>query len=333
MKLPLLCALSGLLALGAGCRSKTSADVRGIHPEQQHITSVIRVVGTLKPIGLAEIHAPMDGTVKRVLVKKGERVKQGDLLIELSADDQVRNTKEAELKAQIALIHLQQAQAKVTAGAANAEADVAIAKVEKELAELNVSRERQKLEKCAIRAKQDGVVQDVNVSEDQVISGPNAFGPGIVMVELAQSGVFDVESELNEVDVAKIALDQRVQITLDAVPGLSTSGKVHNIATPDKDSFRKGMFPVTVRFSTISPAVKMSMTANVSIVAAEVDAPVAIPVQYVYFDNSQPCVDVQESGAVVRRMVDLGADDGKYVAIQAGLSQSDLVVLKNATSG
>jgi len=317
----LLVGLSIGLCAG-GCQKNQTPKRAAIRPEPRKIVSTIKVVGTLKPIGLAEIHAPADGPIERVLVRKGDRVKQGDVLLIVAKDEPERSVREAQVKLRIATQRLADLQA---AGPDHkAAADVAAG--EKELASIALEREQERLAKCSVKARQDGVIQKLDVSEGQVVTGPNSFGPGLVLVEMAESGSFDVEFELNEVDVAKIAADQPAQITLDAVPGLTVTGRVVSIGVPDKNSFRKGMFPVTVRFATISSAVKMGMTANVTIPAGEIDAPVTIPVEYVYYNDVQPCVDVLVNNQVSRHTVELGPDDGQYVAIQSGLAVDEPVI-------
>jgi HlyD family secretion protein len=60
---------------------RTAAVIRG------KIRSVISTNGTIEPVANFEAHAPISTTVKRVLVKEGDFVKKGQLLIELDAVD------------------------------------------------------------------------------------------------------------------------------------------------------------------------------------------------------------------------------------------------------
>ena len=51
------------------------------------IRSVIATNGTVEPVSFFEAHSPLNTTVKRVLVKEGDFVKKGQLVIELDAAD------------------------------------------------------------------------------------------------------------------------------------------------------------------------------------------------------------------------------------------------------
>ena len=75
---------------------------------RKNIRSVISTNGKVEPVRNFEAHAPVSTTVKRVLVKEGEHVKKGQLLVELDA---------ANARSQIA-----QAEAQVRASEADASA-------------------------------------------------------------------------------------------------------------------------------------------------------------------------------------------------------------------
>src|SRR5215472_6585076 len=61
--------------------------VRTAKVARQQIRSVISTNGTIEPVDNFEAHAPISTTVKRLLVKEGDFVKKGQLLLELDAAD------------------------------------------------------------------------------------------------------------------------------------------------------------------------------------------------------------------------------------------------------
>ena len=68
-------------------RRDDSIPVRMAVITRGQIRSVISTNGTIEPVNNFEAHAPVNTTVKRVLVKEGDFVKKGQLLIELDAAD------------------------------------------------------------------------------------------------------------------------------------------------------------------------------------------------------------------------------------------------------
>ena len=63
--------------------------VRVATARREDIRSIISTNGKIEPINNVEVHAPISTTVKRVLVREGDHVKKGQLLIQLS-DTQAR---------------------------------------------------------------------------------------------------------------------------------------------------------------------------------------------------------------------------------------------------
>lgn len=73
--------------------------VRTVRASRQTIRSVISTNGKVEPIGNFEAHAPAGTTVKRVLVKEGDHVKKGQLLVQL--DDAAARSDAAKALAQV----------------------------------------------------------------------------------------------------------------------------------------------------------------------------------------------------------------------------------------
>ena len=66
---------------------QTPLKVRAIKVERGPIRAVVSTNGKIEPIQNFESHAPVPTTVKRLLVREGDRVKKGQLLLELDVAD------------------------------------------------------------------------------------------------------------------------------------------------------------------------------------------------------------------------------------------------------
>src|ERR1700675_4933843 len=73
--------------------------VRAATVERSSIRSVISTNGKVEPVQSFEAHAPVGTTVKKLLVKEGDRVKRGQLLAQL--DDAEANSQAARALAQV----------------------------------------------------------------------------------------------------------------------------------------------------------------------------------------------------------------------------------------
>jgi len=92
-------ALLALLAVLYSYLHQTPLRVRTTSVERGPIRSVVSTNGKIEPIQNFEAHAPISTTVKRLLVKEGDHVRKGQLLLEL--DDADIRTQAARAQAQV----------------------------------------------------------------------------------------------------------------------------------------------------------------------------------------------------------------------------------------
>jgi HlyD family secretion protein len=80
---------------------QTPVKVRSVAVQRGPIRSVVSTNGKIEPVQNFEAHAPISTTVKRLLVKEGDRVRKGQLLLQLDdADIRVQATRaQAQVKA------------------------------------------------------------------------------------------------------------------------------------------------------------------------------------------------------------------------------------------
>ena len=156
---------------------------------------------------------------------------------------------------------LQQAQARLArleAGArpeevAVAEAEVARARAALEAARLALSR-------CEIRAPFAGTVGRVHVRAGELVA------PGQPLVTLGDLTALQVETtDLDEVDVARVQVGQKVTVTFDAVPERAFAGhivRIYPMAEPGAGGVR---YTAIIALEETDPALRWGMTAFVDI--------------------------------------------------------------------
>lgn len=127
-------------------------------------------------------------------------------------------------------------------------------------AQVTVEIARAQLSKLELVAPFDGVVGAVMVRQAELVS------PGQTVVILGDTGALYVETtDLNEVDVARVREGQSVNVTFDALPGVTTSGRVTRVApmaTPGQSSVN---YIVLVELQQSPPGLRWGMTAFVDI--------------------------------------------------------------------
>lgn len=89
--------------------------------------------------------------------------------------------------------------------------------------------------------------------------------PGVPCITLGDLSTLRVETtDLNEIDVARIAVDQQALVVFDALPGTTFEGAITHIA-PMADSSASVDYTVVVELSELDPALRWGMTAFVDI--------------------------------------------------------------------
>ncbi len=127
-------------------------------------------------------------------------------------------------------------------------------------AEAAVQAAQAALNEGTLRAPFDGTIAQVTVDAGQVI------GPGFVVVSIASLNAWQVQTDdLSEVDVVNVAAGQPVKITVDAIPGVTLDGVIASI-TPRAETIR-GDVTYTVKVDVIGddPRAFWGMTAQVEI--------------------------------------------------------------------
>src|SRR5216683_6338503 len=91
--------LVAVILLASFASRDDSVPVMAVTVQRSTIRSVISTNGKVEPVQSFEAHAPVGTTVKRLLVKEGDRVKRGQLLAQL--DDAEANSQAAHALAQV----------------------------------------------------------------------------------------------------------------------------------------------------------------------------------------------------------------------------------------
>ena len=239
--------------------------------------AVLTVSGYVIPHERIELSPRFQGTVKSIGIKKGDRVKKDQLLVQLE-DDEYR-------------ARLLEAQGRLALGTANLTNAALNLKRQLELAENNVDSIRARddaqraydaaaaeltmakgqlalaqtyLDWCTIRAPIDGVILEKLVNPNELVV-PMSFGgtrgPSTALLAMADLNDLQVEIDLNEADLSKVRLNQRCRVSPEAYPDKIYEGHVAEIAP--EASRQKGTLQVKVQIAKPDQFLTPELTAKV----------------------------------------------------------------------
>ena len=144
---------------------------------------------------------------------------------------------------------------------------------------------------------------------------------GNPMIDLPDLSELQVETEINEVDISKIKLDQQVDIRLDAFSDTVLCGKVISIAAlaqnkykddRDKDSKIK-IFPVKILIDGTCKKLMPGMTVSCRIIVDKLDDVLFVPLEAVQKDGEGEYVYLKSSGGYEKNRVQVGQANNDYI--------------------
>jgi HlyD family secretion protein len=138
--------------------------------------------------------------------------------------------------------------------------DVGVAEARLAEAEVALSQARAALQDATLTAPFSGTIGSLRVRTSEMIA------PGVTVLLLGDLSEFKVETtDLNEIEIDLVTEGQRVDLTFDALPGLSIQGTVARVAPMANVEQGGTNFAVTVELDEQDPRLRWGMTAFVDI--------------------------------------------------------------------
>jgi RND family efflux transporter MFP subunit len=243
-------------------------------------------------------------------------------------------------------VQTQEALDNASTAADSLKAKIALAKQQVAASEARIRVAQQAVDNCTIRAPFAGIVVSKDAQVGEMVS-PNSAGGGFTRTGIAtivDMKSNEIEVDVNESYIARVENGQQVTATLDAYPDKPIPSKVRTvIPTADR---QKATVKVRItiigleKYNFILPdmGVKVAFLENAQPAAkdkAKDKGPQAvafIPKGAVRSDSSASFVFLVRDGKVERRTVRLGTDRGMDVAVLAGVSPGDSLVVKGPES-
>ena len=227
------------------------------------------------------------------------------------------------------------AKAGITAAQANLAAvksgpdDLAVQAAQAAVDQANVALKQAQLalDQTTLTAPFDGVITAVNVTNGQIIG--TASNP----VQLSDLSTLEVVANVSELDRAKLKVGQDVQMTFDALPNVTATGKVDSISPAGTLSQGVVNYPVTIKLANPDPAIQPGMTANLNVIVDQRDNALVAPNRAIRTQGRQKVVTVMHEGQQITVPVETGMTDGTNTEITGGgLQEGDQVVISATTA-
>ncbi len=362
---------------------QTPLRVRATSVQRGPIRSLVSTNGKVEPIQNFEAHAPIATTVKRLLIKEGDHVRKGQLLLEL--DDADIRAKAASAQAQIKSAQADQSALKTggtqeevitlnsqlikarnardtaqhnlealqrlqqQGAASSGEVRQAEDTLQRSQADLSLLEQKQKerysqpevarieaqgtqaeaayasaedaLQKSTIRAPFDGVVYSVPIKEGAFVQG------GDLLLQEADLSKVRVRAFIDEPDVGRLQVGQKVEITWDAVPGRIWSGTVNTVPSVVKRHENRNVGETTCLIDNQDLRLLPNINVGVTIVTAQDNDVLTLQRDALRMDDGRPYVFRIDDNRLHQQTVAFSLQNLTRVEITSGLSEGDRVAL------
>ncbi len=309
-----LVAVVALVALSVAKSSRSKVEsVQLARVRREDITARVRAPGKIEPKTQVKISADIMGKIVHLLVKEGDAVRKGQLMLQLD-DTQYRSFwEQARAASAAAQAHLRETRTTLRVAESNftrqkalfeqkllstaeweqAESTHESARVAATSAEEDASRasaaERaaaDNLAKCRFLAPFDGVVSALNVEQGEIVITGTMNNPGTEIMVVSDLSRMQVRADVDETDVVDMRLGQKAKISVDAIPDTTFEGTVTEIGNTAKRSITSTVegqtnFEVVVVFDHDVPQVRPGMTADVDIGVGTHPNVLVVPIQSV----------------------------------------------------
>ena len=260
--------------------------------------------GTFAYASSGQITAKAAGDLDTLSVKEGDRVSEGQVVGVIS---------EADLETQIEN-----------------------ARISLENAQLSLQNAQEKLEDYTITSTITGEVIEKNLDVGDNISGMSSSGSTVtypaVIYDRSQL-TFDMA--IDERDISKIQVGQKVEITADALDSQSFTGVVDKVNINGTTVNGNTSYPVTVKVDGAPEELYPGMNVSAEIIVEEAGSVLTLPVEAVERGDTvlvalPGCLDenglIANLSATEQRQVTLGRNDDNYIEIVDGMEEGDVVV-------
>ena len=316
--------------------------------------------GTVKACRRAKLAPSSGGLIYRLKVKESDRVKKGQILIELWDKDLVAQKRLAMEQLASSLDHAREVCTLATTAASDARrkailhgkgfisaeamenaqsqakskqasCDAAHAAIKEARARIALAQAG--IEKSTVVAPFDGIVAKVS-GELGEFTTPSPPGiPTPPAIDLIDDSCLYVTAPMDEVDAPAIHLGMPARITLDAFPGRHFSGKVSRIAPYVLDVEKQSRtVDVDVGFVDKEDAKRLLVgySADAEVILGSHPDVLRIPTRALFEGNK---VLVLKNGILEEKQVKTGLSNWDYTEVLAGLDAGQQVVVSLERSG
>ncbi len=289
--------------------------------------SRISAIGSVKAVRGLDLSSEVPGLVQEVMFNSGDEVKAGQELLRFNIDPDLAQLRQLKINEELAKVVYSRDKKQIESQAiSQAQLDADTADLKNKIAQ--VAQQRALIEKKIIKAPFSGRLGISSVNPGQYLN------PGDKIVTLQSLDTVYFDFYLPQQELSRLSLVQKVDLTTDAYPDRSFTGKITAVNPKVEIDSRNVLIEATVA----NPGHELlpGMYAAVEVEAGEPKSMLTVPQTAVTFNPYGETIYVVEEQAgaagekpqliAKQRFVTVGSTRGDQVAVLSGLKEGEQVV-------
>ncbi len=201
--------------------------------------------------------------------------------------------------------------------------DIQLARAEVSQARANLQQTQAELSKAVLTAPVDGVVTKIEKELGETVAVKEKI------ISMISDTKFQVEANISETEIAKVKINDQIEMTLDALgPEEKFSGRVIEIDPAETVISGVIYYQITSVFDLEDERIKSGMTVNMDILTEKKQDALYLPYYVIKQQNGGKYVLVEQNGEVVKKEIKTGLEGEARVEIIEGLKQGDQVLIE-----
>lgn len=301
------------------------------------LRQVLPLSGSLRAVKQASVKAQVGGLVRQVLVREGEAVKAGQVLVTMDASEYLARVAQARgalaaARGQLGIASKARDNNRILTEKgfisknafdnAVSQFDIARANVDSAVAALTVAQKS--VSDATLRSPIAGLVGNRTIEPGEKVS------PDVRLMEIVDLRRMEMDAAVPTSEIGRVAVGQEVRIDIDGV-GMPIVGKVMRIDPSTQAGSRS--IVVHVEIDNTQGSLRAGMFGEARLTLNRRDAVLTVPTSAIQHLDGKTMVYAVRDGMVQRLPVTLGItgtdDSGEVVEIIDGVTQGATILRNN----
>lgn len=279
----------------------------------------VSVRGEVEAVNYARVTPEFSGIIEQVLVKEGQKVRKGQLLVKLRSDIIEKNIKELQTNLAFSETRYHRV-AKLWEQKIGSEIEYLAAKTEYEGLKNKLSAAQEQLSQTKVEASFDGIVDVVYQKIGEMAS------PQTPLLELVDMSSLFINAEVSESYLPFIAKGDEVGVTFDVYPDLRLKSKITKVGNIINKGSRT--FEIRLKINNVENKIKPNMVSKVQFVDYFNPTAFVVPALVVKKDLTGNFLYLAREGKAVKQYLVTGKINATDMEVVDGLKEGDSVIIE-----